>query len=176
LRLCVFAIEFREGEDSMIVLFLGLMLANFVFLVGTAVLGYAGMSGGVGPGHRLFGALAAMVCCGVHCVVFTYFVATGKWVAHAILVKGLEPKMAEPIRPLRKAAFAAALSVIVLAMATAIVGAAVDNQYLSPAWHQILAIALLAGNGVAAWVEYGAIRGNGAVIDGILARINATSK
>jgi hypothetical protein len=134
------------------------------------------MSAGVGPGHRLFGALAAIVCCAVHCVVFTYFVATGKWVAHAILVKGLEPKMAEPIGPLRRGAFAAALSVIALAIATAIVGAAVDNQYLSPAWHQILAIALLAGNVAAAWVEYGAIRDNGVVIDTILGQINVTPK
>jgi uncharacterized membrane protein len=108
-------------------------------------------------------------------VVFTYFVATGKWVAHAILVKGLEAKLAEPIGPLRRAAFAAALSVIVLAIATAIVGAAVDNQYLSPAWHQVLAIGLLAGNGVAAWVEFCAIRDNGEVIDRILARINSAS-
>src|SRR5258706_5151133 len=96
----------------MIVLFLGLMLANFGFLIATAVLGYAGMSSGVGPGHRLFWALAAMVCCGVHCVVFTYFVATGQWVAHAILVKGLEPKMSEPILALCKGAFAAALSTV----------------------------------------------------------------
>jgi len=156
----------------MIVLFSGLMLANFVCLIVTSMLGYLGP----GPGHRLFGALAAIVCCGVHCVVFTYFVATGKWVAHAILVKGLEPKLAEPIGPLRRGAFAAALSVIVLAIATAIVGAAVDNQYLSRVWHQVLAIGLLAGNGVAAWVEYGAIRDNGVVIDGILARINMRRK
>ncbi len=124
----------------MIVLFLGLMLANFVFLIATAVLGYVGLSSGIGSSHRLFGALAAMVCCGVHCVVFTYFVATGKWVGHAILVKGLEPKLAEPIGPLRRAAFA-----------------------------------VLAGNLVAAAVEYRSIRDNGLVIDGILARINAPS-
>jgi len=134
-----------------------------------------GMSSGVGAGHRLFGALAAIVCCGVHCVVFTYFVATGKWVAHAILVKGLDAKLAEPIGRLRRGAFAAALSVIVLAVATAIVGAAVDNQYLSPAWHQVLAIGLLAGNGVAAVVEYRCIRDNGIVIDRILARISSAS-
>jgi hypothetical protein len=159
----------------MIVLFLGLMLANFVLLIGTAMLGYMGMSGGIGSWHRLAGALAAMVCCGVHCVVFTYFVATGKWVAHAILVKGLEPKLAEPIGPLRRGAFVAALSVIGLTIATAIVGAAVDNQYLSPPWHQVLAILLLAGNGVAAFVEYRCIRDNGLVIDAILARINSPS-
>jgi len=152
----------------MIVLFLGLMLANFASLIATAVLGYAGLE----SWHRLAGSLAAIVCCGVHCVVFTYFIATGKWMAHAILVKGLEPGIAQPTRPLRKAAFAAALGVITLAIATAIVGAAVDNQYLSPVWHHALAMVLLAGNLVAAAVEYRSIRDNGLVIDGILARIN----
>jgi hypothetical protein len=155
----------------MTVLFLGLMLANLVCLIGTAVVGYAGLM----HWHRVFGALAAIVCCGVHCVVFTYFIATGKWIEHAILVKGLEPRIVEPTRPLRRGAFAAALSVIALTITTAIVGAAVDNQYLSPAWHHLLAMGLLAGNLVGAVVEYRCIRDNGAVIDGILARINAAS-
>src|SRR3954470_17441719 len=126
----------------MTVLFLGLMLANFACLIATAVVGYGGWM----HWHRLFGALAALVCCGVHCVVFTYFIATGKWIEHAILVKQLDPAIAEPTGPLRRGAFAAALSVITLAIATAIVGAAVDNQYLSPAWHHLMAMVLLAGN------------------------------
>jgi hypothetical protein len=155
----------------MTVLFLGLMLANFICLIATAVVGYAGLS----HWHRLAGALAAIVCCGVHCVVFTYFIATGKWIAHAILVKNLKPAVAEPTRPLRRSAFAAALAVMALAIITAIVGAAVDNQYLSPAWHHVLAMVLLAANLLAAVVEYRSIRDNGVVIDGILARIAATS-
>jgi hypothetical protein len=154
----------------MTVLFLGLMLANFICLIATAAVGYAGLT----SWHRLFGALSAIVCCGVHCVVFTYFIATGKWIAHAILVKRLEPAVAEPTRPLRRAAFAAALGVITLAITTAIVGAAVDNQYLAPAWHHMLAMVLLAGNVIAAVVEYRSIRDNGVVIDGILARIKVT--
>jgi hypothetical protein len=155
----------------MTVLFLGLMLANFVCLIATAVVGYTGVM----HWHRLFGALAAIVCCAVHCVVFTYFIATGKWIEHAILVKGLEAKVAEPTRPLRRGAFAAALSIITLAIATAIVGAAVDNFYLSPPWHHVMAMGLLAGNVGAGIVEYRCIRDNGLVIDDILARINATS-
>src|SRR5438046_320880 len=146
----------------MILLFLGLMLANFTCLIIVSFLGY----GGPGPGHRLFGALAAIVCVGVHCVVFTYFIATGRWIAHAIWIKQLEPTLAAPTRPLRKAAFAAALSMMTLAILTAIIGAAVDNQYLSPPWHQVLAILLLAGNILAGLVEFHAIRGNGLVIDG----------
>jgi hypothetical protein len=155
----------------MVILFLGLMLANFICLIATAIVGYAGMA----AWHRLFGALASIVCVGVHCVVFTYFIASGRWIAHAIWIKQLEPSLAAPTRPLRKAAFASALTVITLAIATAIIGAAVDNQYLAPPWHQTLAILLLAANVLAGLIQFHAIRGNGMVIDGILARINAPS-
>ena len=155
----------------MTLLFLGLMLANFVCLIATAVVGYTELL----HWHRLFGALAGIVCCGVHCVVFTYFIATGKWIEHAILVKQLDPALAKPTRPLRRSAFAAALSVIALAIATPIVGAAVDNLYLSPPWHHVMAMVLLAANLAAAVVEYRCIRDNGLVIDDILARVNATS-
>ncbi|HEV8606977.1 MAG TPA: hypothetical protein VGQ99_16665 [Tepidisphaeraceae bacterium] len=160
----------------MIVLFLGLTLANLACLIATAILGYAGMSGGVGSWHRLAGALSAIVCCGVHCVVFTYFIATGKWIAHAIMVKQLDPGIANPTRSFKAAAFPAALGAITLAIATAVVGAAVDNQYLGPVWHHIMAVLLIAGNLGAAAVEYRAIRGNGLLIDEIIARINATSR
>src|SRR5438552_16874946 len=92
----------------MLILFIGLMLGNFACLIATAVMGYAGAM----AGHRLFGALAAIVCCRVHCGVFTYFIATGRWIAHGIWVKQREPTVAEPTRPLRKAASAAAVSSI----------------------------------------------------------------
>ena len=156
----------------MIVLFLGLTLANFACLITTAILGYAG---GASSWHRLAGALAAIVCCGVHCVVFTYFIATGKWIEHAILIKQLDPAISLPTRTFKAVAFPAALGSITLAIATAIVGAAVDNQYLSAAWHHVLAMLLLGGNLGAAFVEYRAIRDNGLLIDTILARINARS-
>jgi len=155
----------------MTLLFLGLMLANFVCLIATVVVGYAELL----HWHRLFGALAGIVCCAVHCVVFTYFIATGKWIEHAILVKQLDPALAAPLFLGDSAAFAAALSVITLAIATPIVGAAVDNLYLSPPWHHVMAMVLLAGNVLAAIIEYRCIRDNGLVIDDILARVNATS-
>jgi hypothetical protein len=91
-------------------------------------------------------------------------------------VKQLDPGIANPTRSFKAAAFPAALGAITLAIATAVVGAAVDNQYLGPVWHHIMAVLLIAGNLGAAAVEYRAIRGNGLLIDEIIARINATSR
>jgi hypothetical protein len=156
----------------MILLFLGLMLANFIFLIAATVIAYTG----VGPGHRLIGALAAIVCTAVHCIVFTYFIATAKWIEHAIAVKHLDPAIFQQTRRFKKIAFPAALSAMALAITTAIIGGAVDNHYLSPAWHHVLAMLLLAGNIAAAAVEYRAIRDNGKLIDTILGKIEATSR
>ncbi|HWP39314.1 MAG TPA: hypothetical protein VNL70_00215, partial [Tepidisphaeraceae bacterium] len=66
----------------MIRLFLGLTAFNLLCLLIAAALGYAVMFRGsaMGPYHQLAGVLATIVCCAVHCVVFTYFIATAKWI------------------------------------------------------------------------------------------------
>src|SRR5260370_30260316 len=69
---------------DMISLFLGLTIANLTALLTAIGLGYAGASG-MGAGrtwHILAGALAALLCVAVQCVVFTYFMATSKWIRH----------------------------------------------------------------------------------------------
>jgi hypothetical protein len=53
----------------------------------------------------------------------------------------------------------------------AIAGAATDNGMLPPTAHHLLAIAMFGVNALAAVIEYAAIRGNGKLIDGILARV-----
>jgi hypothetical protein len=155
----------------MTLLFLGLMLANFIFLIAAAVVGYRGMA----HWHFLIGALAAIVSTAVHCIVFTYFIATGKWIEHAIALKQLDPGLMQRTRVFKRMAFPAALGGMTLAISTAIVGGAVDNHYLAPAWHHVMAMMLLGGNVVIAVIEYRAIRDNGVLIDGILEEIKARS-
>jgi hypothetical protein len=120
----------------------------------------------------LAGALAALTCCAVHCVVFTYFAATGKWVRHAIVVKGLDPALAAPTRSFRAQAFPAALLAVAATFAAAVTGAGADN--FGGAWprlHHALAVGALAVNLLMAGVELRAIRRNGLLIDGVLERI-----
>lgn len=158
----------------MIPLFLGITLANFIALGTAVILGYratADPSGG--QWHRLVGALAAIVCCGVHCVVFTYFIATAKWVRHAISLKSLDPALLAPTRSFKAQAFPAALASMFMVFVTAMMGAAADNYLISPAWHHLTALAMLATNLGAACVEFVAVRRNGALIDRILAQVNA---
>jgi hypothetical protein len=156
----------------MIPLFLGLTLANLACLTIALVLGYLRSAGrDVGQYHLIAGALAAIVCCGAHCVVFTYFIATAKWVRHAILVKRLDLALAAPTRSFKLQAFPAALLAMVTVFLTAMLGAVVDNYRVDPLWHHLTALAMLATNVFVAAVELRAIRRNGALIDDVLARI-----
>jgi len=157
----------------MIPLFIGLTLVNLLGLCAAGALGYASKAGyAVGPWHILAGAMAALVCCGVHCVVFTYFVATAKWVQHAIAVKRLDPSLAAPTRSFKAQAFPAALLAMAITFVTTLAGAAADNY---PgrwhAWHHALAAAALAVNVVVSLIEYRAIARNARLIDVVLARI-----
>src|SRR5688500_3710885 len=153
----------------MISLFLGLTLANLVCLCAAAGLGDLQSAGHeTGQWHVVAGALAAIVCCAVHCVVFTYFIATAKWVRHAIAVKGLDPALAGPTRSFKAQAFPAAMGSIAMVFVTAVLGAAADNQYVTPLVHHLVALAMIATNVLSAIAEYGAIRNNGLLIDRVL--------
>jgi hypothetical protein len=159
----------------MIPVFLGLTLVNLLCLGTATTLGYmspgnAGESKGM---HILAGALGTLVCVGVHCVVFTYFIATAKWIQHAVLVKHLDASLATPTRSFKMQAFPAALLAMAIVFVTAILGAARDNYGIPRVWHHSFAIASLAVNLIVAAIEYRAIARNGQLIDSILARINS---
>jgi hypothetical protein len=160
----------------MIPLFVGLTIFNLLCLTITAFLGYGVMVLGpkMGPYHQLAGALATIACCAVHCIVFTYFVATAKWVQHAIDVKRLDPQLATPTRSFKAQAFPAALAAMAIVFLAAIGGVITFSYGVRPIWHHVLAILAIASNALVARIEYRAISRNAQLIDGILAQVNAT--
>jgi len=158
----------------MIPLFLGLSAVNILCLAISAALGYGVSSGRAwGAYHQLFGALATFVCCAVHCIVFTYFIATAKWVQHAIDVKRLDANLAAPTKSFKAQAFPAALLAITVVFLTAVVGVITLSYGLRPIWHHGLALLSLAINTVVALIEYRAVVRNGRLIDDVLERIKA---
>ena len=155
----------------MVPLFIGLTLVNLIGLGTAAALGYAAKAGyAVAPWHMLAGALAALVYCAVHCVVFTYFAATAKWVQHAINVKRLDPQLAAPTRSFKAQALPAAL----LAMGSTFVAAMLARR--GQFSRRMAALAprfggeLLRNQHDGGAVELRAIRRNGSLIDGVLGR------
>jgi hypothetical protein len=152
----------------MLPLFLALTLINLLCLSLATLLGF------IRPGgmHILTGALATLVCIGVHCVVFTYFIATAKWVQHAIVVKKLDDRLAAPTRSFKLQAFPAALIAMATTFIAAILGATLDNAMTPRRWHFIAALVAVAVNAIVAIIEYRAIARNGRLIDSILEQIN----
>lgn len=157
----------------MVLLFSVITTLNLICLIIAALLGYAGMTNpATSQWHQLFAIFAAIVSTGVHCVVLTYFMATSKWVQHAISVKNLDAAMAAPTRSFKAQAYPAALSAVVFVFMTAFAGAATASYQIRPTTHHVLALATLAINLIAAYFELRAIQRNGHLIDGILAKIN----
>ena len=156
----------------MIPLFIGLTLVNLLTFGVAAALGYLSSSGhDVRGWHILAGAMAGLVACAVHCIVFTYFVATAKWIQHAVLVKNLDAGFVTPTRSFKAQAFPAAMLAIAVSLIAVFSGAARDTGMLSRPWHQVIAISAFAINFLVAFVEYRAIGRNGRLIDSMLTTI-----
>ena len=156
----------------MLSLFLALTAFNVLCLLLTAALGYAFGGSTVTQWHALAGVVATITCCAVHCVVFTYFIATAKWVQHAVTVKQLDPSLVGPTRSFKMQAFPAALLAMVVTFAAALCGAASVSYGVSPGYHHVVAWIAVATNVVVALAEYRAIERNGRLIKGILNQIN----
>ena len=156
----------------MLSLFLALTAFNLLCLLLTAALGYAFGGSTVTQWHALAGVVATITCCAVHCVVFTYFIATAKWVQHAVTVKQLDPSLVGPTRSFKMQAFPAALLAMVVTFAAALFGAARVSYGVSPTYHHVVAWVAVATNVVVAMAEYRAIERNGRLIKGILNKIN----
>jgi len=158
----------------MILLFSIITALNLLCLIVAGILGYAGMSNpSTSQWHQLFAIFAAIVCAAVHCVVLTYFMATSKWVQHAVSVKKLDINLTRPTRSFKAQAYPAAIAAILLVFIAAFTGAATASYQIRPTLHHALAIATLAVNLIVAYFEYRAIARNGRLIDEILAAIGA---
>ena len=157
----------------MTLLFVILTIINLLCLLGTAVLGYGNsVAPEWGSYHQLAGALATICCCAVHCVVFTYFIATAKWIQHAVSVKNLSATHVSPTRSFKAQAFPAALLGMFSVFAAAVIGVITFSYHIDRVYHLVTSISAIIINAAVAWIEYRAICRNGALIDCILAEIN----
>jgi hypothetical protein len=146
---------------------------NLLCLSITLALGYGVIANPAwGSWHQLSGVTATLTCCAIHCIVFTYFIATAKWIRHAIEVKHLDPALAEPTRSFKAQAFPAALCAIFTVFLAAVIGVATLSYQLRPLLHHIAALIALAVNAGSAVLEYRAIRRNATLIDQLLLKIN----
>src|SRR5262249_29108359 len=118
----------------------------------------------------LFTAIGTLL---VHCLIFTYFLGTGRWVKEVGLAYGLpDAQLPRLTRELKRATFPVALLAMLVTIATSAAGAGVQLQEWSWVVHFLLALATLAVNAWAFAVEYQSVRTNAWVIDAVLAEVD----
>jgi hypothetical protein len=117
----------------------------------------------------LFTALGALL---VHCIIFTYFLGTGRWVKEVGLAYGLpDANYPKQTRELKRAAFPPALFAMLIIIATAAAGAGRQLQVWPWSVHLTLAVLTLGINLWAFRVEYRCLSTNAAVIEGVLTEV-----
>jgi hypothetical protein len=119
--------------------------------------------------HFLLGLFSAICTLLVHCIIFTYFLGTGRWVKEVGQAYGLPddpwPKLT---RELKRATFPPALFAMLITIATAAAGTGSQLRVWEWWVHGSLAVITLAVNGWAFTVEYRNVTTNAGVIEAVL--------
>jgi hypothetical protein len=118
----------------------------------------------------LFSAIGTLL---VHCIIFTYFLGTGRWVKEVKLAYHL-PDAPWPLltRELKRKTFPPALAAMLITIATAAAGAGAQLQEWPWTVHAGLATGTLIVNFWAFRIEYRHVRTNGMAIEAVLNEVD----
>ncbi len=148
----------------MIRYFLVLAVTGGSFLLADVVLGF--LAAGEAPGphavaravHLLFSLATVVVLLGVHSIVYTYFLATGKWAKEVVRVYQLPDEFNDRAKQNKRRAFRFIMGSMTAIAVAAWLGAAADTRGLAySVWHLGAAGLALAVNLGSFVVEYGVI-------------------
>lgn len=123
--------------------------------------------------HFWLGLGAALVTLLVHCLVFTYFLGTGRWVKEVGIAYRLDDAgLPKETRELKRKVFPAALIAMLVTIATAAAGSGAQLQEWPWQVHAALACITLLVNGWAYSVELGTLRANARVLERVLDEVD----
>jgi hypothetical protein len=143
--------------------FLVLAVTAGSLLVASFVLGLMATAEPRGPHdiwhdiHILFALLTTMTALAVHSIVYTYFLATGKWAKEVVRVYQLPEWINTQAKKNKRKAFRFVMWSTTWIAITAWLGAASDTRGTNPLWHLGIAAVMLAFNFGAFAVEYAVI-------------------
>jgi len=125
------------------------------------------------PLHLYLGLFAVFVTLGVHCLVFIYFLGTGRWVKEVGQAYQLpDVPLPKETRELKRSTFPVALAAMLIAIATAAAGAAVQTQWCHWSVHFTLGTLTLVVNGWAFMVEYRNVCTNAGIIESVMHEVD----
>ena len=123
--------------------------------------------------HFIVGLLTALAVLAVHCLIFIYFLGTGRWVKEvAIAYKIPDEPWPKLTRELKRATFPPALFSMLIAIAAAAAGTGAQLQAWPWYVHMALGILTLAINLWAFRIELRAVTTNAAVINAVLDEVD----
>jgi len=123
--------------------------------------------------HFYLSLFAVLLTLGVHCLIFIYFLGTGRWVKEVALAYRL-PDVPLPrlTRDLKRRTFPVALLAMLVPIATAAAGAAAQRREWDWKVHASLAAATLLVNLWAFLVEHRNVTTNAAIIDEVMREVD----
>ncbi len=123
--------------------------------------------------HFVLGLCTALGVLLVHCIIFTYFLGTGRWVKEVTLAYRLpDVPWHKATRELKRCTFPPALFAMLIAIATAAAGAGAQLQAWHWSIHATLAFATVLINLWAFAVEYRNVAANALVIQEVLTEVD----
>ncbi len=123
--------------------------------------------------HFTLGLFSAIGTLLVHCIIFTYFLGTGRWVKEVKIAYNLpDAPLPRLTRELKRKTFPPALAAMLVTIATAAAGAGVQMREWPWPVHGSLAVATLLVNLWAFVVEYRNVTINGGVIEEVLREVD----
>lgn len=158
---------------------LGMAAVNYMLVAGTAYLGLASAEPAdpqrIGQDlfgyHFRLGIFTSLFTILVHCVVFTYFLGTNRWVRETAAAYALEQGFIQTSSLHRSRAFAAVLLSILLVVGTVATGAGAHTG-VWPLWlHQVIPVLTYGFMIFAYHVEYSAIERHVALTDEVMTAV-----
>jgi hypothetical protein len=123
--------------------------------------------------HFYLGLTTAILMLLVHCLIFTYFLGTGRWVKEVTLAYQLpDEPWHKATRELKRQTFPPALYSMLIAIATAAAGAGAQLQEWPWFVHASLAILTLVINLWAFRIEYNNVAANAGIIQAVLDEVD----
>ncbi len=123
--------------------------------------------------HFLLGLATAIITLAVHCLIFIYFLGTGRWVKEVGIAYDLpDAPLPRLTRELKRAAFPPALFAMLVTIATVGAGAGADTKTWPWQVHLGLAVLAIAVNLWAFPIEYRKLRANVGVLDEVMQEVD----
>lgn len=123
--------------------------------------------------HFVFGLTTAIAALAVHCLIFIYFLGTGRWVKEVTIAYRLpDEPWHKQTRELKRATFPPALFSMLIAIAAAAAGAGAQLQAWPWYVHMTLGLLTLVINLWAFRIEIRNVTANARIIEAVLAEVD----